>query len=348
MLAATVAVAAGPDYPASDERVVLFPTAAWLDEEAGEWVVPLHGWIFEPEEDSFRRGALMRGLRQSLGLGDESGDLLEKQAWPFLVDNERGERVGLRIAGREVVADPSGTEGHFRAAARVPAKEAGAPAGSRLGVRVVMAPGDERRFEGEVQLVGPRGVSVVSDIDDTVRDTGVGDPERVLRTTFLEPLAPMPGMAPVYARLAERGAAFHYVSTSPWQLYGALSEMMDGAGFPRGSMHLKEFRWADSRFLDLFEGADRLKPGVLDILMERYPGRRFLLIGDDADMDPEIYAAAAKRHPGQVLAIAIRRTGAGADLGGVFKGLEGVPWIEFEDPAELREFGPVRKLMEVE
>jgi Ca-activated chloride channel family protein len=44
----------------------------------------------------------------------------------------------------------------------------------------VLAPGDPRSFVGEAQLVPPRGVSVVSDIDDTIKVSNVQDKKALL------------------------------------------------------------------------------------------------------------------------------------------------------------------------
>ena len=95
--------------------------------------------------------------------------------------------------------------------------------------------GDTRRFTGRVQLVEPQGRSVISDIDDTIKITGVGDPQAMLANTFLRPLRPVPGMATLYRQWADRGAVFHYVSASPWQLYAPLADFLAAEQFPAGT-----------------------------------------------------------------------------------------------------------------
>jgi len=51
-----------------DEEIVFFPVAARLSADLEHWIVPLHGWVFEPEDESlWRRGAL-GALALSLGL----------------------------------------------------------------------------------------------------------------------------------------------------------------------------------------------------------------------------------------------------------------------------------------
>ena len=48
---------------------------------------------------------------------------------------------------------------------------------NRCGPRRIAAlpAGDGRRFAGRVQLVGRQGLSVISDVDDTVKDSNVLD-----------------------------------------------------------------------------------------------------------------------------------------------------------------------------
>ena len=44
-----------PSKIKSDERVVFFDTAGWFDADTGKWVLPVHGWIYEPEESKARK-----------------------------------------------------------------------------------------------------------------------------------------------------------------------------------------------------------------------------------------------------------------------------------------------------
>ena len=87
-----------------------------------------------------------------------------------------------------------------------------------LRYRADTSDGDERQLGGAVQLLPPRGVSVVSDVDDTIKISQVADHRELLNNTFLRPMEAVPGMPALYRRWAKDGAAFHYVTASPWQL----------------------------------------------------------------------------------------------------------------------------------
>src|SRR5262245_33509204 len=83
----------------SDERVILFPTAAALDEATQEWRVPIRVMVFEPEEGAVLRSAALAQLRHWLALepGTEEAKTFEQRARLFLVDHERREHVQLSI-----------------------------------------------------------------------------------------------------------------------------------------------------------------------------------------------------------------------------------------------------------
>jgi hypothetical protein len=310
LLIATAAVvgAAWPGRAAAgspikdDEEVLLFGTVAHQDGK--DWVVPLHCWIYEREADSRWRAGALRGLRKALGLAD--GDAREARfatvaGW-FLVDYERGKRIPVRIGTLESILDRSAASGHARGLVRVPL------AGAGDWITVETSARDGRRFTGRVRLVAPTGLSVVSDVDDTIKVTEVlAGKSRVLERTFLEPFEPVGGMAPLYRSWSDRGAVFHYVSASPWHLYPELAAFVAASGLPEGSFHLRDFRFKDSTRWNLLESPRSHKSDAIEELLARFPQRRFVLIGDTGERDPEIYGELARRHPGRIATILIRR-----------------------------------------
>jgi phosphatidate phosphatase APP1 len=97
------------------------------------------------------------------------------------------------------------------------------------------------------------------------------------------------------------------VSSSPWQLSSCLCGFLGAAGLPAGSMHLKLFRLKDSTPLGRITTRKRSKRRAIEQIMTDFPGRRFVLVGDSGEKDPEVYAAVARRRPEQVAAVLIRR-----------------------------------------
>ena len=117
-----------------------------------------------------------------------------------------------------------------------------------------------------------------------------------------------------FASGGPKGAAFHYVSSSPWQLYEHLAEHLASEGFPTGSFHLKAFRLRDHLLRRILMLRRSGKLGVIRGLFKMFPQRRFLLVGDSGEHDPEIYRALARRYPQQVAGIFIRQLAGEKDL----------------------------------
>ncbi len=171
----------------------------------------------------------------------------------------------------------------------------------------ILKPDDTRCFNGQIFPLEAEGVSVISDIDDTIKITEVRNKEATLRNTFLREFQAVPGMADFYQALARsNGAAFHYISASPWQLYEPLAALVASNGFPAGTFELKEFRWKSRKFFNLFASPEKYKPGVIEPLLKQFPQRKFILIGDSGERDPEIYGALARKFPEQITQIYIR------------------------------------------
>jgi len=325
-----------------DETVLFFPTNASLDAAGKAWIIPVHGWIFEMEEDSLWRSAVIETLPGLLGIEpDESNQALyEQRGRLFLVDNERGKEIETQIRDKHYPLGSSEPNGHFYGTVRIEAARAAAVTDAGwLTFQAVMPEGDKRVFEGKSQMIAPTGVSIISDIDDTIKISNVKDKQALLTNTFLRPFRAVPGMAETYRKWAGQGAVFHYLSASPWQLYPALSEFVVESGFPAGSFHLKNIRLKDETFLNLFSSQEEYKKPLVEQLLKTYPGRRFFLIGDAGEEDPEIFAAVAKAYPDQVLRVLIRDEAPNAAESEryqkLFQGMPKSRWSIFRDGGEL-------------
>ncbi len=322
-----------------DEQVVFFPTAARQSPDGKHWLVPIHGWIYEPQENQVVRKALLGALGRGLG---RSGlpPIDEHRVGLFLVDNERGKRISIQLGDQVHVLDASGPNGHFTHTIQLSLEAARGLAGDGpLRFHAVSRDDDSRRFAGVAHLVSATGISVISDIDDTIKITEATDTAKTLANTFFGPFRAVEGMEKVYRRWAEAGVVFHYVSSSPWQLYGPLSDFMRQTGFPDGSFHLKHFRIKDSSFWDLLADPGETKAAFIEPILAAYPKRQFVLVGDSGQKDPELYGQIARQHPDQVLRIYIRDvTGEPADSPRYEEAFRAIPrdkWLLFDDPQQL-------------
>ena len=349
-LLAVVAISGvrAPSAVKDDERVVLFPSVGTLAPDGETWVVPIHGWIFEPTDSVVRAGLIEEILEECTdrSIDAEERARFERRVAGFLVDNERGKRIAVEVAGRTVVLPASRPNGHFRGEVRLAAGEAieRAPDGI-LALSVRAANG--RVFRGRARLLPPTGVAVISDLDDTVKVSEVADRGRLIARTFFEEFEAVPGMAELFATWRARGASFHFVSSSPWNLAESLLAFLADAGFPVDTIDLKDVRLKDGSFLDLFASGSVTKPRAIEARLAQFPRRSFILVGDTGEEDPEVYAALLRSHSEQVVGVALRNvTGARRDdarFAHLFEGIDPERWVLFDDPALLTDhFAPLR------
>lgn len=330
--------AAKPSNLASDEEVRFIPTFG--TKTAQGWSVPIEAWVFEPEDDGPVRAATVKLIEEAMETKVDAvtSKRIAANLRPFMVDNERGKRLTIRAESTTTQVCKSGSDGRCSGVLLLPQTSR-----ATLEVSVVLPAGDERRFAGRVFLLPDEGVSVLSDIDDTIKITEVHDKARLIENTFARPSRACPGVAALYRRWASQGAAFHYVSNSPLPLLGAIEQLIDDAGYPPGSLQLKPFRWTDGSFLDLLAAPEDHKQQVITDLIERFQHRRFVLVGDTGERDPEIYAALLRSHGERVAKVYLRDTGSMPDaalqarLSSVFAGLPAGSWGAFQDASEVQD-----------
>ncbi|KAM5508400.1 hypothetical protein McanMca71_000370 [Microsporum canis] len=158
----------------------------------------------------------------------------------------------------------------------------------------------------EVSLSDPGGISLISDIDDTIKHSAIGDgAKEIFRNTFVRNLNDLTiaGVGDWYTKLAEMGVGVHYVSNSPWQLYPLLKKYFSLAGLPPGSFHLKQY---SGMLQGIFEPTAERKRPSLERIIQDFPHRKFILVGDSGEVDLEVYTELAMANKGRILGIFIR------------------------------------------
>lgn len=296
------------------DKVQLFPTLASPAPDGRHWLVNVHGDVSAPAPLSFGKRMLLKLLQRAMRATNEdfTTPLFRERIRRFLATDRPGMRIAVRI-GDEVHKLPKKTRrnGQFQATFRIPTEAA------RQCVESAVVGGDKylplevvgAAATGRAYLLENTGLSVISDIDDTLKHSHVACKRTLLTNTFLRPYETIPGMAPLFRQWWAEGAAFHYVSSSPWQLYEHLTEHLAEEGFPPGSFHLKAFRLRDHLLRRILMLRRSGKLNIIRGIMQMFPRRRFLLIGDSGEHDPEIYGSLARRFPEQIAGICIRELG---------------------------------------
>ena len=176
----------------------------------------------------------------------------------------------------------------------------------------VLAPGKSQRL------------GVISDIDDTILETGAHDLVRNWRRVLAQmpgERQPVLGVAALYKRLggADTGAGtgagtgtaiqaaarpFFYISSSPWNLFDYLHAFKQAHGLPQGPMLLRD--WGLNRATLGRTGHGTHKSAAVGMLADFYHDIRFALIGDSTQADAIAYADAVMAHPGRIAGVFIR------------------------------------------
>ena len=158
----------------------------------------------------------------------------------------------------------------------------------------------------DVLITEPKGISLVSDIDDTVKHSAIlGGAKEIFRNAFIREFRDLtvPGVCEWYTKLHDMGVKLHYLSNSPWQMYPLLVSFFAQAGLPPGSFHLKQY---SGMLQGIFEPVAERKKGTMNRIMNDFPERRFIMVGDSGEADLELYVETALQYPGRILAIYIR------------------------------------------
>lgn len=199
-------------------------------------------------------------------------------------------------------------------------------------------------------FAGPEGWAVISDVDDTIKITQTTSPIGILRTTFADEPRAVTGMADLYKAIHDQfhNPAWFYLSASPYNLYPFLHEFI-GDHFQAGTLILRDSSWMflgpGGLLHSLTQGTQTYKTERIDKIHQWLPKRKFILIGDSTQSDPESYGEMYRRYPGGwIRAIYIRKV---TDVSNMeekntaerfAKAFEGVPaqvWKVFERPDEL-------------
>lgn len=173
----------------------------------------------------------------------------------------------------------------------------------------------------------------------------------LIRHTFaLDPIA-VPHTPLLYAHLnTVLKPAWFYLSASPYNLYPTLRRFV-GDNFPQGQILLREMSWQEmeSFVASLTIGTQKYKEGEIARLIEHLPERKWVLIGDSTQKDPEAYAAMYRKHPKAVRRIWIRLVeGVSVEeekhlneaerFEKAFMGVPADVWRTYKDPREMEAF----------
>lgn len=253
-------------------------------------------------------GVVVRGrvLDNRLGTEAEEGEGVRAAArrtlGQFVTTELPGVPLRVTVAGADVDTE-SDQEGYFRVRLATPAEALTSP----WTTGTIELRGDYRGVtsaRAEVEVLVPAAEArfgVISDVDDTILETGVQRAMRMVVQTFTGSAltrTAFPGAPALYRDLAAGANPVFYVSSSPWNLHAFLLAFLRHRGFPLGPVLLRDL-------LGTRAGREQKHERIREIL-ELHPDLSFVLLGDSGEKDPQIYADIVRDFPDRILAVYIR------------------------------------------
>ncbi len=200
-----------------------------------------------------------------------------------------------------------------------------------IRLKLPQAPPDDRRwYDLHLQLANHNGFKpqatvpvyvpprsarhvIISDIDDTIINTGVANKIRMLWRLFAQKAASrtaFPGVAAFYRALHHGISQIEYnpmlyVSRAPWAIYEVLEEFFKMHDIPVGPILFLRY-WGLNFYDPWPRRSHDHKIRLIRNMLNVYDRLPFILIGDSGQKDPEIYARIVQEHPERIKAVYIR------------------------------------------
>lgn len=312
-----------------NDIVVCYPTFGSRDQDGG-WRLNIAGTVYQTAEVNLSKRILIRLLQRVMNVDPQEvrTEIFERRIERFVAATEHGKQIHIRLGDHEFrLPKRSKRNGLFLGTIHLKESDVRNHVDGQGWLHYQLVADHCVCINGRIRLIEPQGISIVSDIDDTIKHTEVTNRRALLANTFLREFRPIDGMAQLYRLWAQQGAEFHYVSSSPWQLFDALHELCDQSSFPNGTIHLRSFRLRDHMLRRLLLIRRKGKGATIRRILEKFPERQFVLVGDSGEKDASIYGNLARSFPGQIRHIYIRD-------------LEARPMTELRCRKDFRNLGP--------
>ncbi|GAB2578105.1 App1 family protein [Spirosoma areae] len=223
--------------------------------------------------------------------------------------------VHLAAGGQqaEAIAD---TDGYFRVDLPLPQPLAPGwhPVRAQL-MSPMVPPTLLSESEGLVLIPDKTSFACISDIDDTFLISHSATKLKrltVLLTHNAHSRKPFEGVVAHYQLLADANNhsgttnAFFYVSSSEWNLYDYIIDFAKKNGLPDGVYLLSPLKQL-AEVLKTGQNKHMTKFARIVRIVEAYPHLQFVLLGDDTQEDPTIYASVVEHFPKQIRTVYIRQ-----------------------------------------
>lgn len=152
---------------------------------------------------------------------------------------------------------------------------------------------------------------LLSDIDDTLIETGAVSTRRMIATTLFHNSLTrevVDGMPELLRDLRQRWhAPLFYVTSSPWNLFPLLDRILRRVDAPPGGYFMTDWGITVDHWIHPDHRVH--KQAAIRRVLDWYPDLPIVFIGDDSQYDPEIIREFLQREPERIKAVFIRHVG---------------------------------------
>jgi hypothetical protein len=177
------------------EEMMLFPNIGFQRKD-GNWRLNVHGWRFQSSKRNKFLGESSSTLGQRLARLFASSEQIvyyndtfqSDRLKPFMVEDKKNEVIHIIIGTKHNYTTKTDSEGQFRTSFIISNDDVQELKNTFKNDQIITykAIGDnEDLSEGKIHLLERRGLSIISDIDDTIKISEVLDKIRLIANTFI-------------------------------------------------------------------------------------------------------------------------------------------------------------------
>ncbi|KAJ4423302.1 hypothetical protein N0V82_002029 [Gnomoniopsis sp. IMI 355080] len=344
-----------PQPVTKDDEIWLLDNTAFLSTKKNRFGRTSTAWeaefvtaVFSQKPSCVVRDVVVQ-MAEKIGLADneEAKTTIETRLRPFLLDIQPGKQVFvLHGSNSLLVLGPGGRNGITSDTKIINA----APAGMTIPTTAEVPKLTTGLLQSKTFFSDAEGWAVISDVDDTIKVTMTDEPVGILRSTFVDDPRPVPGMPELYQFLQSQitsASPFFYLSASPYNLYPFLRNFRDSY-YPHGQLILRDASWMSlPGLISTFTlGTQEYKTDRIKKIYQWLPKKKFIVIGDSTQTDPEAYGEAYRTYGHKWIRLILIRKVTGVAAIGIDEknkaerfeqAFEGVPrnvWHIFDQPSE--------------
>lgn len=288
----------------SDEYVLFLPSIAYIKDQ--KLHIEVDVWVYEKQKRPGFNTVLSKYMGVKIAdLPQAQQNYFKEQTALFKVDSERNKQISVQFANGDI-KELAKTNRAGRSDNTFIFDLNAIPQLQKSNQRIPFTLHSRADISSYALFSPDEGYLIISDIDDTIKDSSVLDTKTLLRNTFLHAPKVAHDMPEKFQKLQEDlpNPLFVYVSSSPIQLFPVLSRFID-EHYPKGVIKLRQST-AWNEVIASKEDSIAHKKSTITQLLNAYPNKKVILFGDSGENDPEIYLDIGRQYPDRITEIYIR------------------------------------------